>query len=224
MNTDNCAISGETIDYGPCAFMDPYRADTVFSSIDRQGRYSYENQPRLAHWNLAQLASSLLPLIDEDTDKAIEAATASVDQFIFKYQDEWTKVFAAKVGTSDTTVIQNLLLAMETDQADFTNTFRALSHLTETGVIDDAPNVNLWLAEWRKVQSATADDLNRANPAVIPRNHQVQKVIDAGVNGDFAPFEALLKVLEAPFEDPGLQDYIEPPKPEEVVARTFCGT
>lgn len=224
MNTDNMTVSGETIDYGPCAFMDPYRADTVFSSIDRQGRYSYENQPRLAHWNLAQLASALLPLIDSDTDKAIEIATAAVDQFVFKYQDQWTKVFAAKVGTSDTTVIQNLLLAMEADQADFTNTFRALGALTNAGEIKEAPNVNAWLLEWRKIQSATPDDLNRANPAVIPRNHQVQRVIDAGVSGDFGPFEDVLKVLEAPYSEPSDPDFTRPPKPEEVVHRTFCGT
>jgi len=121
MNTDNCAISGETIDYGPCAFMDEYHPDTVFSSIDRQGRYAYSNQPRLAHWNLAQLASSLLPLIDDDTDKAIELATASVDRFVALYQEEWRKVFAAKIGVDDVDVIQDFLSALEADKADFTN-------------------------------------------------------------------------------------------------------
>lgn len=222
MNTDNMTISGETIDYGPCAFMDVYHPETVFSSIDHQGRYAYHNQPRLAHWNLAQLASALLPLIDTDTDKAIELATASVDRFVSLYQSEWIAVFSAKAGTEDVEVLQGLLSAMEQDKADFTNTFRRLGDLTDGGDFEDAPALNAWLPVWRNAYDGR--DIRGANPQVIPRNHQVERAISAGVAGDYAPFEALLAVVTNPFSTPDDNDYLAPPKPDEVVHQTFCGT
>ncbi len=226
MNTDNCAVSGETIDYGPCAFMDNYHPDTVFSSIDRQGRYAYSNQPRLAHWNLAQLASSLLPLIDADSDRAVALATASVDRFVALYQAEWTKVFTAKIGVDDVGLAQALLSAMEADSADFTNTFRALSGLIDAGEFTgQAAARNAWLLEWRAaLGDATAADLDAVNPAVIPRNHQIEKMITQARSGNYAHFENLMDVLSRPFERPDDDRLTKPPAPDEVVQATFCGT
>lgn len=226
MNTDNSAISGETIDYGPCAFMDAYHPDTVYSSIDRQGRYAYSNQPRLAHWNLAQLASSLLPLIDTDSDRAIELATVSMDRFVELYQDAWATVFSKKIGVEDSGLAQSLLNAMDVDQMDFTNTFRALSGLIESGDFGaDAPNCNTWLAQWREVlRDVDPADLDRANPAIIPRNHQIEKMIEQAREGDFKHFETLMEALSRPFEAPEDQSLTLPPTPDEVVHATFCGT
>jgi len=226
MNTDNSSISGETIDYGPCAFIDHYHPDTVFSSIDRRGRYAYSNQPKLAHWNLAQLASALLPLIDQDPDKAVELATAAVDRFVPLYQSEWTSVFAAKIGVNDPSLAQDLLAAMEADKADFTNTFRHLSDLLEGGDFGpEAPARNEWLNNWRKAAaSATPEALNKANPAIIPRNHQIEKMIELARAGDFSHFETLMDNLSRPQETPKDHALMTPPKPEEVVQATFCGT
>ncbi len=226
MNTDNCAISGETIDYGPCAFMDAYHPDMVYSSIDRQGRYAYSNQPRLAHWNLAQLASSLLPLIDPDMDRAVELATAAVDRFVPLYQEAWGRVFAKKIGVDDAGLAQSLLNAMDMDGMDFTNTFRALSDLIEVGDFgEDAPNCNVWLKEWRDgLTDVTPELLDLSNPAVIPRNHQIEHMISQARNGDFSHFEALMDALSRPFEPPKDHSLTYPPRPEEVVQATFCGT
>lgn len=226
MNTDNCSISGETIDYGPCAFMDEYQSDTVFSSIDRQGRYAYSNQPRLAHWNLAQLASSILPLIDDDGDKAVELATASIDRFVEIYQAEWAHLFAAKIGVEDVALAQSLLHSMEADRADYTNTFRALSGLIESGNFgEDAPNCNTWLLQWReKLGPISPHMLDMQNPAIIPRNHQIEKMIAQAREGDYTYFEHLSDALSRPFETPQDPTLTFPPKPEEVVHATFCGT
>ena len=226
MNTDNSSISGETIDYGPCAFMDDYHPDRVLSSIDRQGRYAYSNQPRLAHWNLAQLASSLLPLIDPDTDKAITLATAVVDRFEEIYRAEWTTVFASKIGVNDPALAQSLLEAMAADKADFTNTFRRLSELVEEG--DFGPNhleCNKWLPIWRAAASdLDPEALNKANAALIPRNHQIERVITLARAGDYSHFEALSAAFSQPFDAPKDRSLTEPPRPDEMVHATFCGT
>ena len=226
MNTDNCTISGETIDFGPCAFMDDYHPAKVFSSIDHQGRYAYGNQPRLAHWNLAQLASALLPLIDTDDEKAVALATASIDKFVDVYQSEWSRVFGAKTGVGDVKIIQNLLTAMEADKADFTNTFRSLSGLIEQGNFGaSSPALNAWLPEWRKALSdVSADDLDAANPAVIPRNHQIESMIVQAREGDFSHFEHLLDTLSRPYNTPEDRALTLPPEPHEVVHATYCGT
>jgi len=224
MNTDNCAISGETIDFGPCAFMDDYQSNRVFSSIDHQGRYAYSNQPRLAHWNLAQLASSLLPLIDPDADKAVEMATKVIDGFVGDYQNDWQAVFAAKIGVDDPALISSLLQAMELDKADFTITFRALNDLKDKGSFSkEQTSLNQWLPEWRK-RLDTSQDLNLVNPALIPRNHQVEEMIDQAQTGNYEHFEMLLSALSTPFQDPPEAKLMDAPKPEEVVQATFCGT
>ncbi|WP_288928282.1 protein adenylyltransferase SelO [uncultured Maritimibacter sp.] len=234
MNTDNMAISGETIDYGPCAFMDAYHPNTVFSSIDQMGRYAFQNQPNMAVWNLAQLASALLPLIDEDDDKAIELAEDRLHAFPDLFGAAWARRFRAKIGLTteepgDGALIQGLLSRMAASQADFTNTFRALStgdassHLTDAGAWDSwAPD---WRARLERQGSDGGAEMQAANPAVIPRNHRIEEAIQAGVAGDFAPFHKLNDVLARPFDDgPETTDFAKPPRPEERVMRTFCGT
>ncbi|MAM60186.1 MAG: hypothetical protein CMH11_01705 [Maritimibacter sp.] len=234
MNTDNMAISGETIDYGPCAFMDAYHPNTVFSSIDQMGRYAYQNQPNMAVWNLAQLASALLPLIDDDQDAAIEAAEDRLHAFPDIFGDAWIAKFRAKIGLTteeagDGALVQGLLSRMAASGADFTNTFRALAtgdasaHFTEDGAWES------WAPEWRarleRQGSDGRDTMLTANPAIIPRNHRIEEAIQAGVSGDFGPFHKLNEVLAKPFtESPETEDFATPPRPEERVMRTFCGT
>jgi uncharacterized protein YdiU (UPF0061 family) len=248
MNTDNMAISGETIDYGPCAFMDGFDPATVFSSIDHQGRYAFANQPAIAQWNLARFAETMLPLIDQDQQASIAAATAVLDRF----PDDFTQAYVAgmrpKLGLSaardsDAALFTSLLGLMRTAHADFTSTFRALADVTAEGdderafrqILERAPaaSITAWLAEWRsRIRQEMADPaaarrlIRQSNPLYIPRNHLVEEVITAAVEQqDFAPFEALIAVLSRPFEDqPGRERYARPPRPEEVVAATFCGT
>ena len=216
MNTDNVSIAGETIDYGPCAFMDNYHPDTVFSSIDRQGRYAYSNQGPLTHWNLAQFATSLV-VIMPDTDAAIEQFTAILNQFPALFEDEWAKAFAPKLGLTrgdeTTTLAKELLALMAEAGADFTNTFNALDE-TEANYPD-------WHSKWR---AANPDDAlwRQTNPAVIPRTHKIEQAIKAATNDDFAPFRAMLAALQSPFTPN--QAYALPPKDEEKVHQTFCGT
>lgn len=228
MNTDNMAISGETIDYGPCAFMDAYHPDTVFSSIDRGGRYAWSQQPHVAVWNLAQLASCLIPLMgDEQT--AVTAATEVVHGFPDLYQAAWLRRFGAKLGlrdagASDRPLIEGLLDLMTTQQADFTRVFRGLVDGTAAAEFADAAPFRDWHARWM----ACAPDLSLAaavNPVRIPRNHRIQQVIDAGVQGDFAPFDRLSQALTAPYQ--ARDDWADlslPPSPGEEVRVTYCGT
>ncbi|MEL7461388.1 MAG: YdiU family protein [Pseudomonadota bacterium] len=227
MNTDNTTVSGETIDYGPCAFMDAYHPLKVFSSIDAHGRYAYARQPEVLVWNLAQLASALLPLIDPDQETAIERATEAVHRFPDLYAEAWLAEFRAKLGLaraedSDKALIEQLLATMAEKGADFTNTFRALP---------DAPFPD-WHAKWAARlarERATPEDRRAAlaakNPAVIPRNHQIEAAIQAGVAGDYGPFHALNRVLSTPFD---LADtdraFAAGPTPDEEVTQTFCGT
>ncbi len=235
MNTDNAHIAGETIDYGPCAFMDAYAHDKVFSSIDQFGRYAYGRQPQIAVWNMAQLASALLPLIDPDQDAAIEKATLAVNRFPELYGQAWGAVFAAKFGLSvphpdDEALMTRFLTLMSEAGADFTNTFRALS-LGETP-LDSTEDGRAWHADYAQRCEADAQAseerlaaMQRANPAVIPRNHQIEAAIQAGVAGDYSAFFALNRVLATPFSLAETdQAYAAPPSEVEEVRQTFCGT
>ena len=244
MNTDNMTLSGETIDYGPCAFMDAYDPGTVFSSIDRNGRYAYGNQPSIAHWNLSRLAEALIPILDADPDTALAEAQAAIDAFPERFHAAYGAVFRAKLGLAearpeDPALLQDLLQRMADAEADFTNSFRALC---DAALGDDQPFVTElgnseqsrdWLGRWRaRLADETNDPAERAaamrrvNPAVIPRNHQVEAALDAASeHGDLAPLEALLSVLADPYNDrPGDADYRRPPRAHEVVHQTFCGT
>jgi protein adenylyltransferase len=246
MNTDNCSISGETIDYGPCAFMDAYDPATVFSSIDEQGRYAYANQPRIGLWNLTRLAECLLPLFSDEQDKAIEEAQLLLGGFAEAFTAAYQAGLRNKLGLftardDDPALAQDLLDAMAKNQADFTLTFRRLSDaaLDPGGdaevrqLFADSGAYDAWAARWRqRIGDEPQDPVARqaamrtVNPAFIPRNHLIEAVIDAAVNGDdFAPFEQLLLVLSKPYEDqPTFAGYAEPPEPHQRVLQTFCGT
>src|SRR5690606_12383831 len=232
MNTDNMAVSGETIDYGPCAFMDAYDPAKVFSSIDQFGRYAYGNQPRIALWNLAQLASCLLPLMG-DEGPAIEAATEAINRFAELYQSEWLRLFRAKIGLAteaeeDATLIAALLSRMAEGRADFTRTFRGLAEGTAAAEFADPDLFAGWETDWRARLASEADPqavMRAANPAYIPRNHRVKEAIRAATAGDFAPFHRLNAVLARPVERrPEAEGYDAAPEAEARVTRTFCGT
>ena len=244
MNTDNYTISGETIDYGPCAFMDVYDANQVFSSIDRQGRYAYSNQPSIAQWNLVRFAETLLPLIDSDQQRAVELATESINAFAAEIDMEWLRGMRAKLGLSsedqgDRDLAQNLLAIMQRTEADFTLTFRDLcgvadsSEMRTQGALGEDREFRAWLADWtsrcsREPRSGAerAAAMRAVNPRYIPRNHRIEELIVAAVQrGDFAPFNTLLNVLAKPFDDqPEFEAYAAPPRPEQRIAATFCGT
>jgi serine/tyrosine/threonine adenylyltransferase len=244
MNTDNSTVSGETIDYGPCAFMDAYDANQVFSSIDRQGRYAYSNQPSIAQWNLARLAETLLPLIDPDDSRAIELATEAVNAFGGRFEQAWLQGVRAKLGLTgdapgDKDLAQRLLALMHRTAADFTQTFRSLCGLAES---DSAPQLvklatdtefAAWLLEWRtrlavggRLPAVIASAMRAVNPKYIPRNHRIEQAIVAAVEReDFSLFETLLDVVTCPFdEQPEAQAYAAEPEPQERVLQTFCGT
>jgi serine/tyrosine/threonine adenylyltransferase len=246
MNTDNTSISGETIDYGPCAFMDHYDPAKVFSSIDEMGRYAYANQPRIALWNLTRLAECLLPLFSDEQDKAIAEAQAALGGFAEAFNTAYTAGLRSKLGLflerdGDQALAQDLLDAMAKNQADFTLTFRRLSdaalgpdHDPEARALFADPVVyDEWAARWRQRTSEEPQDpaarqaaMRAVNPEFIPRNHLIEAVIEAAVNrDDFAPFEELLTVLSKPFEDqPAFAAYADAPEPHQCVLQTFCGT
>jgi len=246
MNTDNMTVSGETIDFGPCAFLDVYDPAAVFSSIDHAGRYAYENQPRIAQWNLARLAETLLPLIDEDADRAVELATASVSGFSHLYQDRWLAVMRAKLGLrtpleGDAELARDWLEVMRKSEVDFTLGFRRLcdaadsaSHDSEVRSLFGAPSdYDRWAAAWRlrlarepDIGLSRCQAMRAVNPAVIPRNHRIEEIIAAATDdGDFQPFHEMSRVLETPYvlaQDDS--PYADPPRPDERVTATFCGT
>ncbi len=272
MNTDNMLISGETIDYGPCAFMENYDPATVFSSIDQGGRYAYRNQPAIAQWNLVWLAQSLLPLIDADEGLAVKQAQAALDAFGDRYLENYQRRMCAKIGIEQVDdaangLVSELLSLMAEQRVDFTLGFRVLAEwlvwngerdgdldgksggeeYRSAGAIAAASLYPLpeqfqgWLQRWQQllgigsirgnhqVREQKIDAVRSAmlacNPVFIPRNHQVERAIEAGNIGDFEPFHRLVEVLAAPFEfDPAKQDYAMPATPEQRVARTFCGT
>ena len=237
MNTDNMTVSGETIDFGPCAFMDEYDPATVYSFIDRRGRYAYGNQPNILQWNLARLAETLLPLIDADEGRAIERATASLQGVPDRFDRHWLAGFRRKLGLSvhedvDRALVTDLLAVMHAEAADFTNTYRALADVAADEAMLPDPYL-AWAHRWRArlarepggVASCIAT-LQRTNPAYVPRNHRIEESIEAAVqDGNFGPFHALHAVLARPFQSqPGHDSYRTPPLPHERVHNTFCGT
>jgi uncharacterized protein YdiU (UPF0061 family) len=247
MNTDNMLLSGETIDYGPCAFMDTFHPDTVFSSIDHQGRYAYVNQPGIAHWNLACLAQALLPVMDTDKERATALAQNALDNYSGLFQDAYRSGMARKLGlagieAADDSLAGDLLDLMAQQQTDFTLTFRRLSDLAQSpsgsgpgvGDLFEFPDAfEPWLERWQQrieqdpqAPGERQAGMYQANPVFIPRNHLVAAAIDGAVNeGDFAPFNQLVDLLEQPGSyEPGLASYARPPRPDEVVSKTFCGT
>ncbi|WP_171174137.1 YdiU family protein [Ruegeria sp. HKCCD8929] len=232
MNTDNCSIAGETIDYGPCAFMDSYHPNTVYSSIDRMGRYAYANQPDIAVWNVAQLATALIQQM-EDKQAAVEEATEIVHAMPDLLQEHWLTRFRAKIGLAtaeegDLQLISDLLTRMAQNQADFTNTFRALGSETARDQFTDPAAYDVWAETWQARTARETDPhatMHTANPAFIPRNHRVEQMIQAAVQGDYTPFQRLSAVLTAPYDDqPDYTDLTRPPADSEIVRATFCGT
>lgn len=247
MNTDNMTISGETIDFGPCAFMDRYDSRTVYSSIDQHGRYAFGNQPGIGQWNIARLAEALLPILDENEDTAVEAANAAVSRFMDRFQVHWKSVIRTKHGLgdeereSDQDLIRDLLVTLYEQKADYTLAFRRLADAAENesadaalgALLEDPAALDPWLAAWRERLSqdatkpaARATAMRMVNPAFIPRNHKVDEALTAAVDhGDFSLFEALNDVLSRPYEDqPTFAAYAQPPKPGEEITATFCGT
>ena len=230
MNTDNCAIGGETIDYGPCAFMDAYSESRVFSSIDQQARYAYANQPNIAVWNMAQFATAMLQQMD-DKEAAVEEATEIVHAMPAQLEAQWLKRFGAKIGLNDATpadqpMIEDLLGLMQTDGADFTNTFAHLGTETAQDQFTDRAAFEAWVVSW-KARLTQEDDptatMADANPVVIPRNHRIEEMIQAAVAGDFAPFERLNTALATPYQTTD-SDLHRAPLAAEIVPATFCGT
>jgi len=246
MNTDNMTVSGETIDYGPCAFMDAYDPATVFSAIDQGGRYAFANQPKIARWNLARLAETLLPLIDADAENSVDRANGVLALFANHFERFWVEGMRSKIGLTnaepeDRSLVEELLEAMHYGRADFTLTFRRLCDAAEDARADggvralfEAPTLfDAWAVRWRERISrdpqppgGRAASMRAANPAFIPRNHRIAEALRAAVEqGDLQPFEALMAVLERPYtEQPASQRYAEPPAPAERVLQTFCGT
>ncbi|MEP1210022.1 MAG: protein adenylyltransferase SelO [Rhizobiaceae bacterium] len=240
MNTDNVSIAGETIDYGPCAFMDDFHPDRVFSSIDQHGRYAYSNQPRIAHWNLVQFAQALLPLFGNDEKHSVEQAQLSINAYPGVYQKAYQSGLNAKLGLAeirdgDADLSNELLKLMAENKADFTLAFRLLSRqdLSEfKGLFEDQAGLTAWLDQWQpRLDSADAsieqsrDLMVKSNPAFIPRNHRIEQAIRAALEDDIDPFHRLCRVLATPFEDQAEEiDLTLPPQPKEIVPYTFCGT
>jgi uncharacterized protein YdiU (UPF0061 family) len=238
MNTDNMAISGETIDYGPCAFMNTYRPDTVFSSIDHSGRYAYGNQPPIAQWNLARFAETLLPLLDSDQEKAVAIALEALGDFPVVFQRYWLAGMRKKLGlkteeAGDVELIQSLLDWMQKARADFTNTFRDLSsQMPPEGDQYRSTEFLAWYSPWQlrlsregQVNTLTCAAMRTINPAVIPRNHRVEEALSAAADhDDLSVLHRLLAALASPYQEvAALAQYRDPPQ-DDSNYRTFCGT
>jgi uncharacterized protein YdiU (UPF0061 family) len=247
MNTDNMALSGETIDYGPCAFMDAYDPATVFSSIDHGGRYAYGNQPPIAQWNLARLAEAMLPLFDADSDRAVARATEVLDRFPDLFHQHWLGGMRAKLGLftredDDEALVNSLLAWMRQRSADFTNTFRDLTRLRRSAAsarqapvaaasADPDPELAAWHCRWearRGRQPQSPDEaetlMRQHNPAVIPRNHHVEAALAAATAGDLSVMERLLEVLATPYDHDRDLPMFSAPGSSAQPYRTFCGT
>ncbi|MEH6591773.1 MAG: YdiU family protein [Halioglobus sp.] len=247
MNTDNMLLSGETVDYGPCAFIDNFHPDTVFSSIDQNGRYAYRNQPAIAHWNLANLAQSLVPLLHTDQEIAVQLAQTTVDGFPQLFMQRHIEGMNQKLGLEDIVdgdeaLAQDLLTVMTDDNADFTLSFRYLSEACADrpaagqsieDLYSPSPALLQWMERWRERLARNSRDIQNSqtvmytqNPAFIPRNHLVEEVIQAATRDqDLAPFHQLVDVLGKPFDyTDKLARYATPPQPDQVVKQTFCGT
>lgn len=244
MNTDNMTVSGETIDYGPCAFMDRYDPETVFSSIDRYGRYAYKNQPVIAQWNLARFAETLLPRIDSNQDKAIDLATQCVNQFPKIYSTKWLQGMGEKIGIDnikedDSDLVNDLLAEIHEHRIDYTNLFRDLARYLSNEDNDvythfaNTLKFEQWLTRWRlrlDQQSLTHEQsvelMNKVNPLYIPRNHKVEEALEAAISHqDFSKFESLLEVLSEPYQwQANRESYAQPAPGEFADYKTFCGT
>lgn len=233
MNTDNMSIAGETIDYGPCAFMNSYSPSTVFSSIDTQGRYAFGNQPHIAQWNLAMFASALLPVISENQEKAVELATEVIDGFKNAFVEKWYRMMFGKLGIShpeekDKALVDDFLALMETNKVDYTQAFLALKQGKEPNGLAAFKE---WMQKWkgthlRNERNAPSLDLmNTFNPKVIPRNHWVEHVLEAAVEGNMAPFDELLAILSKPYENHSDElQFQQIPEGFDARYQTFCGT
>jgi serine/tyrosine/threonine adenylyltransferase len=246
MNTDNTALSGETIDFGPCAFMDSYDPATTFSAIDELGRYGYGNQPTIAKWNLARFAETLLPLLDPNPERAVELANEAISAFTWRFQEHWLTGMRDKLGLfsneeGDLELAHAFLRAMHENAADFTLTFRRLCDAAADEKADASVRAlfanpaayDSWVARWRSrlvverlEPNARAQAMRTVNPVFIPRNHRVEQALRAAIeHGDFSPFAELLTVLSRPYEDQEtFADYAIRPDADERVFRTFCGT
>ncbi|MFC0238171.1 protein adenylyltransferase SelO [Fictibacillus phosphorivorans] len=238
MNTDNMTISGETIDYGPCAFMDKYDPLTVFSSIDREGRYAYANQPRIAGWNLARFAETLLPLLHDEQEKAVELAQEVLYGFSDLYHANYFRGMRSKLGLynkekEDQSLIEELLSLMTTYKADYTNTFRSLTlGNKDCSDLFEGEDFKTWHQKWEerktrqpKSKEETLQLMRNNNPSIIPRNHRVEEAIQAAENGDYSVLERLHHVLSMPYDYlPDQEEYMQLPPETEGPYRTFCGT
>lgn len=242
MNTDNMLLSGETIDYGPCAFMDTFDSAALYSSIDHQGRYAYRNQPAIANWNLACLAQTLVPLLDADEEKAVEMAQNSLNQFAEFYQAEYSATFTRKLGlmttqADDEKLIQEFLELLQGKRCDFTLAFRRLSELPVASeeikpLFDFPSSFEDWISRWRSrcAEESITEDIRHqqmmaTNPVFIPRNHLVEAAIQQAYAGEFSMFYRLNERLSKPFEyDSDDQILAIPPRPDQIVQQTFCGT
>jgi uncharacterized protein YdiU (UPF0061 family) len=247
MNTDNMQVVGETIDYGPCAFMDVFHPEKKFSSIDRHGRYAWNNQPAIGQWNLSRLAEAFLPLLDKEENAAIKTAEDIIGEFMPHFHDRLLNIFASKTGLStelDTELslgefMQQTFITMTQQKTDFTLFFRSLTQVANGGESDkfitlfEAPSAaNEWLKEWDNLFNKShshapeqAEQMKTSNPIYIPRNHRVEQAIDAGLEGNFDVFHELNEVLAYPFKEQSEREAYElPPQPHEEVRQTFCGT
>lgn len=237
MNTDNMTVSGETIDYGPCAFMEAFHPQCVFSSIDQGARYAWGNQPEIGLWNLTRLAETLLPLVSEDSDKAIEQAEAVLSSYAERFGNAYSKRLRAKLGLSPDApfeVITECLSLLAEHKIDFTLFFQKLTQVANgedqailTGMFADTTALDEWLKQWRAATNDSPDlgAMQSSNPILIPRNHRVEQAIQSAYQGDYGPFKRLLDALATPYEEqPEYADLEKQPEPDEVVHRTFCGT
>jgi uncharacterized protein YdiU (UPF0061 family) len=238
MNTDNMTVSGETIDYGPCAFMDQYHPQTVFSSIDQHGRYSYNNQPRITKWNLARFAECIIPLIDKDEQKAISIATETINNFEKLYEEKWLNMMRDKLGLfgedkEDKNLIFELLTWMENNKADFTNTFCNLMEIQsiKDPIYQNEEYLN-WKTKWKKRLEKNNTDkekylelMRSVNPIFIPRNHKVEEALKDASEGNLETLNKLLEVIKDPYKDNKILEEYQQPMPSEIGKyQTFCGT
>jgi uncharacterized protein YdiU (UPF0061 family) len=243
MNTDNMSISGETIDFGPCAFLDEYDPKKRFSFIDRDGRYAFGNQPSIAHWNLARLAEALLPLMSDETETAIQIAEETLESFPAVFKNAHLECMTKKIGIpsgkeSDEPIVNALLDLLRTEKVDYTLSFRHLRSAADgsdgsfLNLFSDTAAAAAWINRWRShlvsegIDTKTAGEtMRKANPVFIPRNHRIEEVIEAGRRGDFEPFRRLHEILQRPFDEKAADEAYElPPGPHEIVQATFCGT
>lgn len=236
LNTDNVTISGEALDFGPCAFMDNYHPSTVFSSIDRQGRYAFGQQPRITQWNMVRLAEALLPLIHADENRAIELVTPLLEQFMQHFQQQFTQMMHAKLGLldednknetqADSDLINDWLTLLQRFKLDYTNAHLALMRQMPPS---NEPDMLQWFARWQARTSgnflASLQQMHQHNPVIIPRNHLVQQALEAAEQGDLNVFNALFNALQQPYDErDGNDPFSQAPKPNEQITQTFCGT